>query len=167
MKQLQIKEELEKAPRRWLVTGAAGFIGSNLVEALLKRGQEVVGLDNFSTGHRKNLEQVRDLVAAEEWERFTLLEGDVADGEVCRLAVRGVDYILHEAAMASVPQSLEEPLACHNANVTGFLNLLIAAQAAGVKRLVYASSCAIYGDQPELPKTETSPTRCLSPLRAD
>jgi UDP-N-acetylglucosamine 4-epimerase len=159
----KITAALRAGPRRWLVTGVAGFIGSNLLEALLKLGQEVVGLDNFSTGHRRNLEQVQELVSAEEWNRFSMIEGDVADQKVCDAAVPGVDYILHEAAMASVPQSLEEPLACHNANVTGFLNLLIAAHAAGVQRVVYATSCAVYGDQPELPKTETSPTRCLSP----
>jgi UDP-N-acetylglucosamine/UDP-N-acetylgalactosamine 4-epimerase len=154
---------LRQNPKKWLVTGAAGFIGSNLVEELLKLSQNVVGLDNYSTGYRKNIEEIRHCVDSEAWSRFTCIEGDITDHGTCRSAVLGVDYILHQAAMASVPQSIEQPEYCHKVNVTGFLNLLRAATEAGVKRIIYASSCAVYGDDPELPKTEESPLRCLSP----
>ena len=156
-------EALRQEPRRWLVTGAAGFIGSNLVEALLQLGQRVTGLDNFSTGHRRNLEQIQQSVAPELWQQFAMIEGDVADLKTCRRALVGIDYVSHQAAMASVPQSIEQPLACHAVNVTGSLNLLVAASEAKVRRFVFASTCAVYGDHPELPKRETSPVRCLSP----
>jgi UDP-N-acetylglucosamine/UDP-N-acetyl-alpha-D-glucosaminouronate 4-epimerase len=156
-------EQLRGHRARWLVTGAAGFIGSHLVEALLKLGQQVVGLDNFSTGSARNLAEIRQLVPPGDWNRFSMIEGDVRDLETCEKAVAGVDYILHQAAMASVPKSLEEPLACHATNVTGFANLLVAATQAGIRRVVYASSCAVYGNDPALPKTERSPIDCLSP----
>jgi UDP-N-acetylglucosamine/UDP-N-acetylgalactosamine 4-epimerase len=156
-------EGLRQNPHQWLITGAAGFIGSNLVEALLKLDQVVVGVDDFSTGRRDNLDDVRESISASVWNRFTLIEGDITDIANCRAAVDRTDYVLHEAAMASVPQSIQEPIACHEVNVTGFLNLLRSSSEAGVKRLVYASSCAVYGDDPELPKTEASPLRCLSP----
>ena len=158
-----ICEELRQNPRQWLITGAAGFIGSNLVEALLKLNQVVVGLDDFSTGRRDNLDDVRESISAAMWNRFTLIESDITDIANCRAAVDRTDYVLHEAAMASVPQSIQEPIACHEVNVAGFLNLLRSSSEAGVKRLVYASSCAVYGDDPELPKTEASKLRCLSP----
>jgi UDP-N-acetylglucosamine/UDP-N-acetylgalactosamine 4-epimerase len=154
---------LRQNPRQWLVTGAAGFIGSNLVESLLKLDQIVVGLDDFSTGRRDNLNAVRESISPLMWNRFTLIEGDITDIANCRAAVDRTDYVLHEAAMASVPQSIQEPIACHEVNVAGFLNLLHSSSEARIKRLVYASSCAVYGDDPLLPKTEASKLRCLSP----
>jgi UDP-N-acetylglucosamine 4-epimerase len=156
-------EELRAKPRRWLVTGVAGFIGSNLAQSLLEADQEVVGLDNFATGKRTNLEEVRDLVGPERWHRLRLVEGDVASPEVCRDAVAGVDAILHQAALGSVPRSIEEPLGSNAANVTGHLALLEAARRAGVRRFVYASSSSVYGDSPTLPKVEKDLGRPLSP----
>src|SRR5688500_2010909 len=147
-------EALRQEPRAWLVTGAAGFIGSNLVEALLGLGQRVVGLDNFSTGHRHNLDQVRDAVGSEAWGRFAFIEGDIRDLATCRRAWDGWDYVRHEAALGSVPRSIEDPIASHDSNVTGFLHMLVAARDAGVKRFVYAASSAAYGDWPGLPKVE-------------
>ncbi len=155
--------KLKREPKRWLVTGAAGFIGSHLVERLLSLGQAVTGLDDFSTGYRHNLDQVRLLLGDEDWGRFRLIEGDVADGEVCAAACRDVDYVLHEAALGSVPASVEDPLTCHRSNGTGFLRLALAARDGGVRRFVYASSSAVYGDDPRLPKEESLPTRPLSP----
>jgi UDP-N-acetylglucosamine 4-epimerase len=150
----------------WLVTGAAGFIGSNLVEALLARGQRVVGLDNFSTGHRHNLELVRDAVGARDWRRFRLIEGDIRLLATCREGCAGVDHVLHEAALGSVPRSIDDPITTHASNVTGFLNMLVAARDAGVKRFVYAASSAAYGDHPALPKVERVVGRPLSPYGA-
>jgi UDP-N-acetylglucosamine/UDP-N-acetylgalactosamine 4-epimerase len=147
----------------WLVTGAAGFIGSHLVETLLAQHQHVVGLDNFSTGHRHNLEQVRESVGAEAWRRFRLLESDIVDPQACRLACEGVDLVLHQAALGSVPRSLADPQATHAANATGFLNMLVAARDAGVRRFVYAASSSTYGDHPGLPKVEDQIGRPLSP----
>src|SRR5690606_16200729 len=144
-----------------LVTGAAGFIGSNLVEALLRLGQEVVGLDDFSTGHRRNLEQV--LGAVDGAGAFTLVEGDVRDADTCRRACEGVDVVLHEAALGSVPRSLENPRRTHEVNVNGTLNVFLAARDAGVGRLVYASSSSVYGDHPGLPKREDEVGTPLSP----
>jgi UDP-N-acetylglucosamine/UDP-N-acetylgalactosamine 4-epimerase len=152
--------------RAWLVTGVAGFIGSNLLEALLKRDQQVVGLDNYSTGQEENLRQVEQLVRADQWKRFSMIRGDVCDLEMCQLATRGVDYVLHQAALGSVPRSLEAPLNSHASNVTGFLNMLIAARDCGAKRFVYASSSSVYGDSPTLPKSEDKTGRCLSPYAA-
>jgi UDP-N-acetylglucosamine 4-epimerase len=154
---------LRAQPRRWLVTGAAGFIGSNLAESLLELDQQVVGLDNFATGKPANLDQVRDLVGPERWGRFRLVEGDVASPEVCRESVAGVDVILHQAALGSVPRSVEEPLASNAANVTGHLALLEAARRSGVRRYVYASSSSVYGDSPTMPKVEPELGRPLSP----
>lgn len=154
---------LQAAPRRWLVTGVAGFIGSNLLEHLLTIGQTVVGLDNFSTGKRENLEEVRTLVGAEHGKRFTLVEGDIRDLDACRRVCRGVDYVLHEAALGSVPRSLEDPILTNANNVTGFLNMLVAARDAGVRRFVYAASSSTYGDHPALPKVEERIGRPLSP----
>ncbi|HUR39649.1 MAG TPA: SDR family oxidoreductase [Verrucomicrobiae bacterium] len=152
--------------RTWLVTGVAGFIGSNLLEALLKQGQRVVGLDNFSTGFRHNLDQVRDAVPAEAWGRFRFIEGDIRDLETCRKACAGVDVVLHQAALGSVPRSIEDPLLSHASNVTGFLNMLVAARDAKVKRFVYAASSAAYGDWPGLPKVEDQIGKPLSPYGA-
>jgi UDP-N-acetylglucosamine 4-epimerase len=157
---------LKSAPRTWLVTGVAGFIGSNLLEALLKLDQSVVGLDDFSTGKRANLKQVESLVTPAQWARFKFIEGDIANLEVCWRACSGVDYVLHQAALGSVPRSLAEPLTTHSANVTGFINMLTAARDLQVKRLVYASSSAVYGDDPGLPKVEHTIGAPLSPYAA-
>jgi UDP-N-acetylglucosamine 4-epimerase len=153
-------------PRTWLVTGAAGFIGSNLAEALLERGQRVVGLDNFATGHRHNLDQVADAVGEAAWSRMRFIEGDIRDLATCRAACTGVDVVLHEAALGSVPRSIDDPIASHETNVSGFLNMLVAARDAGVKRFVYAASSAAYGDWPGLPKVEDTIGRPLSPYGA-
>lgn len=151
---------------RWLVTGAAGFIGSNLVESLLAAGQTVVGLDNFATGHRSNLDEVRAAVGEPAWARFRLVEADVRDAGACRDACADADIVLHQAALGSVPRSLAEPVASFEANVAGFLHLLEAARAAGVRRVVYASSSSVYGDHPALPKHEAQIGRPLSPYAA-
>jgi UDP-N-acetylglucosamine 4-epimerase len=158
-----LADRLRAKPRRWLVTGVAGFIGSNLLQALLEMGQAVVGVDNFATGKRTNLDQVRDLVDPQQWGRFRFIEGDVASPEVCREACTGVDVVLHQAALGSVPRSIEEPLESNAANVTGHLALLEEARRAGVRRFVYASSSAVYGDSPRLPKREEEIGRPLSP----
>lgn len=149
--------------RRWLVTGAAGFIGSHLVEALLLSGQHVVGLDNFSTGHRRNLDEVKAAVGEEAARRFTLVEGDIRDRATCARVCAGVDVVLHQAALGSVPRSLADPLASHDSNVNGFLNMLLAARDAAVGRFVYAASSSTYGDSPALPKVEDVIGRPLSP----
>jgi UDP-N-acetylglucosamine/UDP-N-acetylgalactosamine 4-epimerase len=147
----------------WLVTGAAGFIGSNLVEALLALEQHVVGLDNFSTGKKSNLDQVQRLVTKPQWKRFRFVVGDLGNTDTCREVCQGVDYVLHQAALGSVPRSIEDPLNSNASNVTGFLHMLMAARDAKVKRLVYASSSAIYGDHPGLPKVENRIGHPLSP----
>ena len=147
----------------WLITGAAGFIGSNLIEALLKLDQQVVGLDNFATGHQHNLNEVRSLVSAEQWARFRFIRGDIREMADCQAACAGVDYVLHQAALGSVPRSVADPVLTNSANVTGFLNMLVAARDAGVKRFVYAASSSTYGDHPALPKVEDSIGRPLSP----
>lgn len=162
----RLKSTLPDAPRTWLVTGAAGFIGSNLLEQLLALGQKVIGLDNFSTGHRANLEEVRAAVGARAWERARVVEGDLRDFECCREACRGVEIILHQAALGSVPRSLADPLSTHANNVSGFLNLLAAARAQRVRRLVYASSSSVYGDSADLPKREEKIGTPLSPYAA-
>ena len=159
----QALDELRSQPRHWLVTGAAGFIGSSLVEVLLELDQSVVGLDNFATGKPENLEELHRLVSRERWSRFRFLEGDVASPDVCHEATAGVDAVLHQAALGSVPRSIEEPLASNAANVTGHLALLEAARRAGVRRFVYASSSSVYGDSPTLPKLEDDLGRPLSP----
>ncbi|WP_205480480.1 SDR family oxidoreductase [Sphingomonas arenae] len=147
----------------WLVTGAAGFIGSNLIEALLDLGQHVIGLDNFMTGHRRNLEEVRGKLGEDAWARFRFIEGDIRDRAACELAVDGVDIVLHQAALGSVPRSIADPLTSHDVNVTGFLNMLDAARRAGVPRFVYAASSSTYGDEPNLPKQEERIGNPLSP----
>jgi UDP-N-acetylglucosamine 4-epimerase len=159
----QIRAGLRAKPLRWLVTGVAGFIASNLAETLLDLDQEVVGLDNFATGKRENLHEVRDLVGPERWARFRFIEGDIAFSDVCREAVAGVDVVLHQAAIGSVPRSIDEPLGSNAANVTGHLALLDAARRAGVRRFVYASSSSVYGDSPTLPKVEKDLGQPLSP----
>ena len=162
----ELKAGLAAAPRTWLVTGAAGFIGSHLLEALLALGQRVVGLDNFATGYHENLEEVRAQTGEQAWARFRLVEGDIRDPAVCRQACEKVDFVLHQAALGSVPRSLADPLGCHESNVTGFLNMLLAAREAKAKRFVFASSSAVYGDAPELPKVEDKIGKPLSPYAA-
>jgi UDP-N-acetylglucosamine 4-epimerase len=158
-----LTERLFVQPKVWLVTGAAGFIGSNLAEALLRLDQRVIGLDNFSTGSRRNLAQVRALVGPGKWKNFLQIDGDIRAAATCDRASRGVDYILHQAALGSVPRSIANPRDSHASNVTGFLNMLVAARQNGVKRFVYASSSSVYGDIPDLPKREHQIGRCLSP----
>ena len=161
-----VREALRRQPRRWLVTGAAGFIGSHLVETLLALDQHVTGLDNLATGHRRNLEQVRDAVGPAAWSRYVNIEGDIVELDDCRRATTGADYVLHHAALGSVPRSIEDPLATHAANATGFLNMLVAARDAGCARFVYAASSSTYGDHPGLPKVEDEIGRPLSPYAA-
>jgi UDP-N-acetylglucosamine 4-epimerase len=159
----EIRRELGARPRRWLVTGVAGFIGSSLLEALLELDQTVTGLDNFATGCRANLDEVRAQVGGERFARFRLVEGDVADPAVCRESLAGVELVLHQAALGSVPRSIEEPLASNSANVTGQLALIEEARRAGIRRFVYASSSSVYGDNPAMPKREADLGRPLSP----
>lgn len=150
-------------PKRWLVTGVAGFIGSNLLEFLLRCGQTVVGLDNFSTGHRQNLEDVRDLVGLEAWKNFAMIEGDIRDFDCCADACSRADIVLHQAALGSVPRSLDNPIATNSSNIDGFLNMLVAARDAKIQRFVYAASSSTYGDHPDLPKIEDRIGNPLSP----
>ena len=154
---------LKTDPVRWLVTGAAGFIGSNLVEKLLNLGQTVTALDSFATGHRANLESVRQSVGEAAWARFRLVEGDIQDLKACREACSGVNYVLHQAALGSVPRSIEDPVTSNAVNVGGFVNMLVAAKEAKVNRFVYASSSSVYGDHPDLPKFEERIGNQLSP----
>ncbi|OIP29945.1 MAG: LPS biosynthesis protein WbpP [Deltaproteobacteria bacterium CG2_30_63_29] len=156
---------LRKTPRRWLVTGAAGFIGSNLVSALLELDQHVLGLDNFVTGHRHNLDAIR-LGAGGRAANFEFVEADICDLDACRRACEGIDFVLHQAALGSVPWSVADPLESNRTNVDGFLNMLVAARDAGVKRMVYASSSAVYGDDPAESKVEAQTGRLLSPYAA-
>ena len=151
---------LRSEPRQWLVTGAAGFIGSNLVECLLSAGQDVVGLDNFATGYERNVEEAVEAAGAG---KFRMISGDITDRPTCAAAVDGVDIVLHQAALGSVPRSLVDPLATHDANVTGFLNILDAARRAGATRFIYAASSSTYGDEPNLPKVEERIGNPLSP----
>jgi UDP-N-acetylglucosamine/UDP-N-acetyl-alpha-D-glucosaminouronate 4-epimerase len=158
-----LKDELRRAPRAWLVTGVAGFIGSNLLEALLRLGQRVVGLDNFATGSRRNLDQVQSLLTEQQWARFTFLEGDIRQLDLCQRACQGIDYVLHQAALGSVPRSIVDPLLTNESNITGCLHMLVAARDQKVKRFVYAASSSTYGDHPGLPKFEDVIGRPLSP----
>jgi len=155
--------QLMQGPKTWLVTGVAGFIGSNLLQRLLELDQVVVGLDNFSTGHPSNLESVRAAAGPGRWERFRFHEGDIRDLEMCRKTCAGVDVVLHQAALGSVPRSIMDPITSHQSNVDGFLNLLVAARDARVARMVYASSSSVYGDDPGLPKIEARTGNPLSP----
>lgn len=157
---------LRAAPRRWVVTGGAGFIGSHLVQALLENGQQVVVLDDFSTGRRENLQLVRSAVSDADSERMRVIEGDIRDAATCVRAFQSCDVVLHEAALGSVPRSIENPLATHEVNASGFLNVLQAARATGIRRVVYASSSSVYGDQADLPKVESRIGRQLSPYAA-
>jgi len=160
----QIKTELQASPKTWLVTGVAGFIGSNLLEHLLKLNQTVIGLDNFATGHQHNLDEVQSLVTAEQWAKFTFIEGDIRNYKDCESALdHKVDYVLHQAALGSVPRSIADPLTTNAANITGFLNMLQAAKEANVKSFTYAASSSTYGDHPALPKVEEKIGNPLSP----
>ena len=159
----ELLAKLDHTPQTWLVTGSAGFIGSNLVEVLLKHGQTVRGLDNYSAGYRKNLELIREAVPASAWANFTQIDGDIRDLSTCATACAGVDRVLHEAALGSVPRSLENPITSNASNVDGFLNMLVAARDAEVKSFVYAASSSTYGDEPTLPKREDRIGKPLSP----
>ncbi|MCX0346037.1 NAD-dependent epimerase/dehydratase family protein [Acinetobacter radioresistens] len=156
-------EQLQQAPKTWLITGVAGFIGSNLLETLLKLNQNVVGLDNFATGHQHNLDEVQSLVKPEQWANFKFYEGDIRNFADCRKACAGVDYVLHQAALGSVPRSIADPITTNAANITGFLNMLTAARDAEVKSFTYAASSSTYGDHPALPKVEENIGKPLSP----
>ncbi len=158
-----LQNELNTKQHTWLITGVAGFIGSNLLETLLKLNQKVVGLDNFSTGYQHNFDEVQGLVNKEQWEQFTFIEGDIRNFEDCKQACKGVDYVLHQAALGSVPRSIEDPILANENNISGFLNMLVAAKEEGVQRFVYAASSSTYGDHPELPKEEDKIGSPLSP----
>ena len=149
--------------KTWLITGVAGFIGSNLLETLLKLNQNVVGLDNFATGHQHNLDEVQSLVKPEQWANFKFYEGDIRNFGDCQTACAGVDYVLHQAALGSVPRSIADPITTNAANITGFLNMLTAARDACVKSFTYAASSSTYGDHPALPKVEDNIGKPLSP----
>lgn len=158
-----LKTKLKENSKTWLITGVAGFIGSNLLETLLKLEQQVVGLDNFATGHQHNLDEVRSLVSPAQWEKFTFIKGDIRNLDDCHKATAGVDYVLHQAALGSVPRSINDPITTNQVNIDGFLNMLVAARDAQVKRFVYAASSSTYGDHPGLPKVEDTIGKPLSP----
>jgi UDP-N-acetylglucosamine 4-epimerase len=159
----QIMTEIIDSPKTWLISGVAGFVGSNLLEALLKLKQRVIGIDNFSTGYRRNLDEVKSLVSQSDWKNFNFIEGDICNIVDCKVACNGVDILLHQAALGSVPRSIEDPINTNSTNINGFLNILLAARDAGVKRFVYATSSSTYGDSPELPKIEDKIGKPLSP----
>jgi UDP-N-acetylglucosamine 4-epimerase len=159
----EIKELLKKSPKNWLITGVAGFIGSNILEKLLSLDQRVIGLDCFATGHQHNLDEVKTLVSCEQWRRFCFIEGDICNFEDCSNAVKGVDYVLHQAALGSVPRSIEDPISTNQTNIDGFLNMLLAAKNENVSSFTYAASSSTYGDHPELPKVEDKIGSPLSP----
>jgi len=154
---------LNQQPKKWLITGVAGFIGSNLLETLLKNNQHVVGLDNFSTGHQYNLDQVKSLVNSEQWQNFKLIQGDIRQLKDCNDVCKGIDYVLHQAALGSVPRSIEDPISTNENNLSGYLNMLVAAKDADVTSFVYAASSSTYGDHPDLPKVEDKIGNPLSP----
>jgi UDP-N-acetylglucosamine 4-epimerase len=162
-----VKQQLVESPKMWLVTGVAGFIGSNLLETLLLLNQKVIGLDNFATGHQHNLDEVKGLVSPEQWKNFSFVEGDIRNYETCQQAISykegNVDYILHQAALGSVPRSIADPVLTNSANITGFLNILTAAKEAKVSSFTYAASSSTYGDHPALPKVEENIGNPLSP----
>lgn len=158
-----VQTSLKAQPKTWCVTGAAGFIGSNIVETLLKLDQKVVGLDNFSTGYQKNLDEVEANVNTDQWSRFTFIKGDIRDLDTCREAVKGCDYVSHQAALGSVPRSLDDPITTNEVNVSGHLNMLLAARDEKVSGFVYAASSSTYGDHPGLPKVEDQIGDPLSP----
>ena len=159
----ELLRRLDAEPHTWLITGVAGFIGSNLLQTLLSHGQKVVGLDNFLTGYQRNLDMTRARVTPEQWACFRFIEGDIRDLPTCREACAGVDHVLHEAALGSVPRSIDDPLLSNSCNIDGFLNMLVAARDAGTRSFVYAASSSTYGDEPTLPKQEDRIGRPLSP----
>ena len=159
----EIKEQLKTNQKTWLVTGCAGFIGSNLVETLLTLNQNVVGLDNFATGHKYNLNHIKSSVTSEQWNNFNFIEGDITNFDTCITITKGVDIVLHQAALGSVPRSIDNPVNSNASNVSGFLNMLTSSKDNGVKRFVYASSSSVYGDSQELPKVEERTGNLLSP----
>ncbi len=154
---------LKEKPKVWLITGVAGFIGSNLLEQLLLLDQKVIGIDNFSTGHSKNLNEVMSTVSPDQWIRFSFIEGDVCSLDTCKEACIDVDYVLHQAALGSVPRSIANPILTNNSNINGFLNILVASKDANVKSFTYAASSSTYGDHPALPKVEENIGKPLSP----
>ncbi len=159
----QVTEALVNQPKVWLITGVAGFIGSNLLESLLLLNQKVVGLDNFATGFQYNLDEVRSVVTAEQWQRFNFMEGDIRNLADCQSACADVDYILHQAGLGSVPRSIADPINTNETNISGFLNMLVAARDAKVASFTYAASSSTYGDHPALPKVEEAIGKPLSP----
>ena len=159
----QVAEALVNKPKTWLITGVAGFIGSNLLENLLLLNQKVVGLDNFATGFQHNLDEVQSVVTTEQWQRFTFIEGDIRNLADCQTACADVDYILHQAALGSVPRSIADPINTNDTNISGFLNMLVAARDANVASFTYAASSSTYGDHPALPKVEEAIGKPLSP----
>jgi len=159
----QVKRDLVAKPKAWLVTGVAGFIGSNVLESLLLLDQNVVGLDNFATGHQFNLDDVKTEVSVKQWQRFQFIEGDICDYATCKRVLGGVDYVLHQAALGSVPRSISSPIHSNSANITGFLNMLQAAKEVNIKSFTYAASSSTYGDHPALPKSEENIGNPLSP----
>ncbi len=175
----QLQTRLATESHTWLITGVAGFIGSNLLEALLKLNQKVVGLDNFATGHQHNLDEVQSLVTPQQWANFNFIQGDIRNLDDCQRAMHltpspsqgegwgggsiPVEYVLHQAALGSVPRSIEDPINTNETNISGFLNMLVAARDAKVKRFVYAASSSTYGDHPDLPKVEDKIGKPLSP----
>src|SRR5690606_29055900 len=159
----ELRLSLQRTRHRWLITGVAGFIGSNLLETLLKLDQDVVGLDNFSTGHQHNLDEVRSLVSPEQWQRFQFIQGDIRQLNDCRRACEGIDFVLHQAALGSVPRSLADPITTNQSNIDGYLNMLVAARDAKVRSFTYAASSSTYGDHPDLPKVADKIGRPLSP----
>lgn len=159
----RVTQQLLTQPKTWLITGVAGFIGSNLLEALLKLNQTVIGLDNFATGYQRNLDEVQGLVKEQQWQKFRFIEGDIGDLTTCLTATTDVDFVLHQAALGSVPRSIADPITTNAANVTGFLNMLEAAKTNQVKSFTYAASSSTYGDHPALPKVEENIGNPLSP----
>ncbi len=159
----QCCETLLQQPKTWLITGVAGFIGSNLLEKLLLLNQNVVGLDNFSTGFQHNLDEVKATVSAQQWQNFKFIQGDICNLEDCKTACIDVDYVLHQAALGSVPRSVQNPIATNASNIDGFLNMLVAAKEANIKNMVYAASSSTYGDHTALPKQEDIIGNPLSP----
>jgi UDP-N-acetylglucosamine/UDP-N-acetylgalactosamine 4-epimerase len=163
MNYTELQSQLITTTKTWLVTGVAGFIGSNLLEALLNLNQQVVGLDNFSTGYQRNLNEVKDLVSRDQWLNFNFIKGDIRNLDDCHKACNGVDYALHHAAVGSVPRSIEDPINTNTNNIDGFLNMLVASRDANIQRFVYAASSSTYGDHPDLPKVESNIGKPLSP----
>jgi len=163
LKYTDVKRKIQSDPKHWLITGVAGFIGSNLLEHLLKLEQSIVGIDNFSTGKEKNIAEVKSIVTERQWSRFKFIKGDIREIKTCQEACKGMDFILHEAALGSVPRSLEDPINTNENNITGTLNMFVAARDNKVKRIVYAASSSTYGDHPGLPKREENIGKPLSP----